>query len=26
MLLRPGFDVDRFNHFGKEFLPGFVGS
>jgi uncharacterized protein (TIGR00369 family) len=25
MPLRPGFDVDRFNGFGKEFLPGFVG-
>jgi len=25
MPLRPGFDVDRFNRFGKEFLPGFVG-
>ena len=25
MPLRPGFDVDRFNRFGKDFLPGFVG-
>jgi len=25
MPLRPGFDVDRFNQFGKDFLPGFVG-
>ncbi len=25
MPLRPGFDVDRFNHFGKDFLPGLVG-
>ena len=25
MPLRPGFDVDRFNHFGKEHFPGFVG-
>src|SRR3989442_13213272 len=25
MPLRPGFDVDRFNHFGNEYLPGFVG-
>src|SRR5204863_10191937 len=25
MPLRPGFDVDRFNRFGREFLPGFVG-
>src|SRR5439155_1545391 len=25
MPLRPGFDVQRFNRFGKEFLPGFVG-
>jgi uncharacterized protein (TIGR00369 family) len=25
MPLRPGFDVDRFNRFGKDHLPGFVG-
>jgi uncharacterized protein (TIGR00369 family) len=25
MPLRPGFDVDRFNRFGKEHFPGFVG-
>src|SRR5580765_8266586 len=25
MPLRPGFDVQRFNHFGKENFPGFVG-
>jgi uncharacterized protein (TIGR00369 family) len=25
MPLRPGFDVDRFNRFGKDYLPGFVG-
>ena len=25
MPLRPGFDVQRFNHFGKEHFPGFVG-
>src|SRR5207247_6555168 len=25
MPLRPGFDVVRFNRFGKDFLPGFVG-
>ncbi len=25
MPLRPGFDADRFNHFGRDYLPGFVG-
>jgi len=25
MPLRPGFDVQRFNHFGREHFPGFVG-
>src|SRR6266850_6897296 len=25
MPLRSGFDVDRFNHFGKDFLPGLLG-
>jgi len=25
MPLRPGFDVDRFNRFGKDYLPGLVG-
>lgn len=25
MPLRPGFDADRFNHFGKDHFPGFVG-
>src|SRR2546423_845565 len=25
MPLRPGFDVQRFNHFGSEYFPGFVG-
>src|SRR6267143_691068 len=25
MPLRPGFDVDRFKDFGKEYLPGLVG-
>ncbi|HEY6722124.1 MAG TPA: PaaI family thioesterase, partial [Burkholderiales bacterium] len=25
MPLRPGFDVQRFNHFGKDHFPGFVG-
>ena len=25
MPLRPGFDVERFNHFGKDYLPGLVG-
>jgi 1,4-dihydroxy-2-naphthoyl-CoA hydrolase len=25
MPLRPGFDVQRFNHFGREYFPGFVG-
>jgi len=25
MPLRPGFDVQRFNHFGKEHFPGLVG-
>ena len=25
MPLRPGFDIDRFNAFGKDYLPGLVG-
>jgi len=25
MPLRPGFDIDRFNRFGSEYLPGLVG-